>query len=144
MSSVGRVSEPTDSDPGQVRLQQSERQLARARADARALATQNERLNQTLREARSRLLALKEEVDALTQPPLSRALVVGEVVRQPDRPAMVDVAAGGRRLRVAVAAELSADGLRVGDEVLLNDSQVLVERGASPAVGRARDGQRAA
>ncbi len=135
MSSVGRVSEPTQPDPDQVRLQQSERQLARSRADARALAAQNDRLNQTLREARTRLLALKDELDALSRPPLSRALVVGEVLRQPDRPAMVDVAASGRRVRVAVAADLSADGLLVGDEVLLNDAQVLVARGAAVPSG---------
>ena len=81
------------------------------------------------------MLALKNEVDALTQPPLSRALVVGEIRRTPDRPALVDVALGGRRVRVAIAAEVSADGLRIGDEVLLNDAQVLVERGASYPAG---------
>lgn len=107
-----------------------QRQVARARNEARQLAAQNDRLNQTLREARTRLVALRNEVEALTQPPMSRALVVGPVVRAAERPAMVDVAQGSRRLRVAVSAELSADGLAVGDEVLLNEALVLVDRGS--------------
>ncbi|HET9127141.1 MAG TPA: AAA family ATPase, partial [Propionibacteriaceae bacterium] len=129
------MSQPSERDPGQERLRQAEHQLAQARADARSLAAQNDKLNQTLREARTRLVALKNEVDALSEPPLSRALVVGPIHRTPDRPAMVDVASGGRRIRVAVAAEVSADGLRIGDEVLLNDAQVLVDRGSSHPSG---------
>lgn len=116
-------------------LAQAQRQLSQARSDARALAAQNDRLNHTLREARTRLVALKAEVDALAQPPLSRGVVIGSVLREPDRPAAVDVSVAGRRVRVAVAAELSADGLQIGDEVLLNDSMVLVARGSSSPAG---------
>ena len=59
------------------RLEIAERRANDARGDARNLAAQNEKLNQTLREARSKLVTMKAEVDALSRPPLNRALASG-------------------------------------------------------------------
>ncbi|QIK73538.1 hypothetical protein G7070_16285 [Propioniciclava coleopterorum] len=82
------------------RLELTERRLAQARADARALAQQNDRLNVTLREARDQLGALREQVDALGAPPLQFGLVTA-------LPAdgVVDVSLGGRLLRAALAPD---------------------------------------
>ncbi|MGO4957768.1 proteasome ATPase [Luteococcus sp. Sow4_B9] len=108
------------------RLEIAERRMQDARADARSLAAQNEKLNQTLREARSKLVALKAEVDALSAPPLNRGLVIA--VREPiaDEPATLEVSALGRILRVsALPAVLEAAA--PGDGVLLNESSVAVQ-----------------
>ncbi|WP_203566448.1 proteasome ATPase [Aestuariimicrobium ganziense] len=109
------------SSPEQQRTDQLERRLADARADARQLAQTNEKLNQTLKQARAHLVSLKAQLDALGQPPLGR----GRVVALHDQ--IVDVATQGRLLRVAVTPEWGdIAGLEVGDVVLLNESQVIV------------------
>ncbi|HVK44557.1 MAG TPA: proteasome ATPase [Micropruina sp.] len=106
----------------------AERRLADARADARSLAQQNEKLNATLREARESLLALREQLAALSNPPEAHGLVVGL-----PREGLADVSVGGRTLRVAIAPELPAASLQVGSSVLLNEAMMLVELGPSPA-----------
>ena len=106
----------------------AERRLADARADARSLAQQNEKLNATLREARESLLALREQLAALSNPPQAHGLVVGL-----PREGLADVSVGGRTLRVAIAPELPAASLQVGSPVLLNEAMMLVELGPSPA-----------
>ncbi len=106
----------------------AERRLADARADARSLAQQNEKLNATLREARESLLALREQLAALSNPPQAHGLVVGL-----PREGLADVSVGGRTLRVAIAPELPAASLQVGSSVLLNEAMMLVELGPSPA-----------
>ena len=108
------------------RIEIAERRLADARADARSLAAQNERLNTMLREARSRLVTLKGELEALASPPLSR----GVVVEVPDAdPPLADVVVSGRRLRVGVSVEMAgAEPLVPGEGVLVNDAMVVVGR----------------
>ena len=104
-------------------LDLAERRLADARADARSLAQQNERLNETLREARDGLLGLREQLDGLAQPPQAWATIVG-----PTADGLVDVSVGGRLLRVRIGPELDAAGLRPGGTALLNEAMVLVGR----------------
>ena len=102
----------------------ADRRLAEARGDARAMASHNDRLNQTLREARDSLLALREQLDALASPPNAFALVVG----LPGE-GLADIASAGRILRVAVSPEAVADGpLTVGATVLLNEASRVVGR----------------
>ncbi len=99
----------------------AERRLADARADARSLALQNEKLNATLREARESLLQLRAQLDALANPPQAHGVVIGvpEV-------GLADVSVGGRVLRVAVGPDVDPDGLRPGAAVLLNEAMMLV------------------
>ncbi|MEL4356833.1 MULTISPECIES: proteasome ATPase [unclassified Luteococcus] len=109
------------------RLEVAERRMADARADARNLAATNEKLNQTLKEARAKLVTLKAEVDALAAPPLTRALVTARhpADDQAERPATLEVSAHGRILRVAALPEVF-DAVTPGDGVLLNESSVAV------------------
>ena len=88
----------TDEDA--MRAEVAERRLAQARADARALAQHNDKLNVTLREARDQLLALREQVAALALPPQQFGIVVG----LPEA-GLADVHVGGRLVRAAVAID---------------------------------------
>lgn len=105
----------------------AERRLANARADARALALANEKLNATLREARESLLALRDQLEALSNPPQAHGVVVGVV-----EGGLADVSVGGRVLRVTVAPEVAAADLEPGVPVLLNEAMMLVGLGPSP------------
>lgn len=108
----------------------AERRLAEARADARALAQNNDRLNQTLKEARTSLVALRDELAALASPPNAFGLVVGEVGG-----GLVDVASQGRLVRVRVSPEVDAGALVVGAGVLLNEAMVVVALAEGPPSG---------
>lgn len=78
---------------------------------------QNERLAATLREARDQIVALKEEIDRLAQPPSG----FGTYLSKYDD-GTVDVFTGGRKLRVAVSPDVEFDELRPGQEVMLNEA----------------------
>ncbi|TDC52305.1 proteasome ATPase [Jiangella ureilytica] len=78
---------------------------------------QNERLAATLREARDQIVALKEEIDRLAQPPSG----FGTYLSKYDD-GTVDVFTGGRKLRVAVSPDVDFDELRPGQEVMLNEA----------------------
>jgi len=99
----------------------AERRLADARADARSLALQNEKLNATLREARESLLQLRAQLDALANPPQAHGVVIGV-----PEGGLADVSGGGRVLRVAVGPDVDPGGLRPGAAVLLNEAMMLV------------------
>ncbi|MFP5417418.1 MAG: proteasome ATPase [Actinomycetes bacterium] len=107
--------------PDAQRLEQAERRLAQARADARALAQHNDRLNVTLREARDQLVALREQVAALAVPPQQFGVVVG----MPGA-GLADVFVGGRVMRAAIAPDLEPGTLDVGAGVLVNEALVVV------------------
>lgn len=132
------------SDEVARRLELAERRLAQARADARALAQQNDRLTTTLREARDQLGALRDQVDALGAPPLQYGVVVE--VHGED---LLDVSLGGRLLRAALTPDAVAAAPRVGDRVLVNEALVVVGPAERRAAGelmhlRERLGERAA
>ncbi|SDS99424.1 proteasome ATPase [Jiangella sp. DSM 45060] len=78
---------------------------------------QNERLAATLREARDQIVALKEEIDRLAQPPSG----FGTFLSRYDD-GTVDVFTGGRKLRVAVSPDVELAELRPGQEVMLNEA----------------------
>ncbi len=92
------------------RLLDTQRSLA-------AVTSQNERLAQTLREARDQIVTLKEEVDRLAQPPTG----FGTFLQRNDDDS-VDVFTGGRKLRVSVSPSVDLDGLVKGQEVMLNEA----------------------
>src|SRR5919112_1075093 len=101
---------PTGSRGVELRLADAQRSLA-------AVTSQNERLAQTLREARDQIMTLKEEVDRLAQPPAGFGTFLG---RNEDD--SVDVFTGGRKLRVNVSPSVTLDELRPGQEVMLNEA----------------------
>jgi proteasome-associated ATPase len=98
-----------------------EDRLAEAHARAGALADRNERLTATLRDAREQLLALREEVDRLAQPPSGYGVFLERF-----EDGTVDIFTGGRKLRVAVSPDVDKDNLHYGQEVMLNEAMNVV------------------
>jgi proteasome-associated ATPase len=85
------------------------------------VTSQNERLASTLREARDQIVALKEEVDRLAQPPSGFGIFLSA---QEDNTA--DVFTGGRKMRVNVSPNVDLEELRPGQEVVLNEALNIV------------------
>ncbi|HZZ97445.1 MAG TPA: proteasome ATPase [Jatrophihabitantaceae bacterium] len=98
-----------------------EDRLAETQARIAALNDRNERLSQTLREARDQMIALKEEIDRLAQPPSGYGVFL-----EAFDDGTVDIFTSGRKLRVAVSPEVSVDDLRHGQEVMLNEAMNVV------------------
>jgi proteasome-associated ATPase len=99
-----------------------EERLAEAQASLSGVTTQNERLVSTLKEARDQIVALKEEVDRLAQPPSGYGYYLGT-----HADGTVDIFTGGRKLRVSLSPAIEADDLRRGQEVMLNEALNVVE-----------------
>ncbi|KAB2348950.1 proteasome ATPase [Actinomadura rudentiformis] len=106
--------------PRQVRV--LEERLHEAQANLAAVTGQNERLVATLKEAREQIVALKEEVDRLAQPPSG----FGVFLEARDD-GTVDIFTGGRKLRVNVSPAVDVDELQRGQEVMLNEALNVVE-----------------
>jgi proteasome-associated ATPase len=98
-----------------------EDRLAEAQAAVAGLNGQNERLVATLREARDQIVALREEIDRLAQPPSGYGVFLGRHVD-----GTVDIFTGGRKLRVTVSPDVETEGLRRGQEVMLNEAMNVV------------------
>src|SRR3954467_9028799 len=106
--------------PRQVR--QLEERLTEAQTNLAGVVNQNERLLPTLKEAREQIVALKEEIDRLAQPPSG----YGYFLLAHDD-GTVDVFTGGRKLRVTVSPAIEAGELRRGQEVMLNEAMNIVQ-----------------
>jgi proteasome-associated ATPase len=111
-----RVSE----SPRQMRA--LEDRLIEAQARVASLTDRNERLAETLRDARDQLVTLKEEIDRLAQPPSGYGVFLEAVDEH-----SVDIFTGGRKLRVAVSPEVGVDTLQHGQEVMLNEAMNIVQ-----------------
>ncbi|HEY2271149.1 MAG TPA: proteasome ATPase, partial [Jatrophihabitantaceae bacterium] len=98
-----------------------EDRLAETQARIAALNDRNERLSQTLREARDQMVALKEEIDRLAQPPSGYGVFL-----EAFDDGTVDIFTTGRKLRVAVSPEVKLDELKHGQEVMLNEAMNVV------------------
>src|SRR6266487_729338 len=94
-----------------------EERLAQTEATLVGLTSQNERLTATLREARDQIIALKEEVDRLAQPPSGFGVFL-----QANSDGTADVFTGGRKMRVSVSPSIELDELRPGQELVLNEA----------------------
>jgi proteasome-associated ATPase len=105
--------------PRQARL--VEERLGEAEARLSTVNRQNERLADTLREARDQIVALKEEVDRLTKPPSGFGIFLAAC-----EDGAADVFTGGRKMRVNVSPGVDLDSLRPGQEVVLNESLTVV------------------
>jgi proteasome-associated ATPase len=98
-----------------------EDRLAEAQARVAALSDRNERLADTLREARDQMVQLKEEIDRLAQPPSGYGVFL-----EGFEDGTVDIFTTGRKLRVAVSPEVQLDELKHGQEVMLNEAMNVV------------------
>ncbi|UAL31511.1 proteasome ATPase [Nocardioides rotundus] len=106
-----RLSDAPGSARGlELRLAETQRSLS-------AVTAQNERLAQTLREARDQITRLKEEVDRLAQPPAGFGTFLS---RNEDD--SLDVWTGGRKLRVSASPAVDLDALVPGQEIMLNEA----------------------
>jgi proteasome-associated ATPase len=113
--------------PGSVRSARDVHQLE-ARIDS--LAARNAKLMETLKEARQQLLALREEVDRLGQPPSGYGVLLG--VADDDT---VDVFTAGRKMRLTCSPNIDAKSLKKGQTVRLNEALTVVEAGSFESVG---------
>ncbi len=116
------------SEDARLRLLQDE--VTRLRAEVGRIRAHSDRLADTLREARDQIVTLRGEVDRLAQPPSS----YGTILAAYDD-GTVDVATGGRKLRVAVSPSLASDMLEVGREVMLNEALNVVMAAGFERVG---------
>ncbi|HET7688889.1 MAG TPA: proteasome ATPase [Nocardioidaceae bacterium] len=106
---------PSSSRLIESRLADTQRSLA-------AVTAQNERLAQTLREARDQIVTLKEEVDRLAQPPAGFGTFLNR-----NEDGSIDVFTGGRKLRVNVSPSVDVESLQKGQEVMLNEALNVVD-----------------
>jgi proteasome-associated ATPase len=109
--------------PRQTRL--LEERLRETETNLAGITGQNERLTATLREARDQIVALKEEVDRLAQPPSGFGIFLEAV-----EDGSADVFTGGRKMRVSVSPGVELSELKPGQEVVLNEAlNVVIAQG---------------
>ncbi|WP_046317845.1 proteasome ATPase [Mycobacterium sp. UM_Kg1] len=120
-----------------AQVESSPRDTARVGRDVRqleahidALTTRNSKLMDTLKEARQQLLALREEVDRLGQPPSGYGVLLGS--HDDDT---VDVFTSGRRMRLNISPNIDLTTLKKGQTVRLNEALTVVEAGNFESVG---------
>ncbi|MER5993501.1 proteasome ATPase [Streptomyces viridosporus] len=99
-----------------------EERIVELQTNLAGVSAQNERLAGTLREARDQIVALKEEVDRLAQPPAGFGVFLTA-----NEDGTADIFTGGRKLRVNVSPSVELDELRRGQEVMLNEALNVVE-----------------
>ncbi|MFC5955945.1 proteasome ATPase [Streptomyces pratens] len=99
-----------------------EERIVELQTNLAGVSAQNERLAGTLREARDQIVALKEEVDRLAQPPAGFGVFLTA-----NEDGTADIFTGGRKLRVNVSPGVDLDELRRGQEVMLNEALNVVE-----------------
>ena len=99
-----------------------------ARIDS--LASRNSKLMETLKEARQQLLALREEVDRLGQPPSGYGVLLA--THEDDT---VDVFTSGRKMRLTCSPNIEVQSLRKGQTLRLNEALTVVEAGTYESVG---------
>ncbi len=94
-----------------------EERIVELQTNLAGVSAQNERLANTLREARDQIVALKEEVDRLAQPPAGFGVFL-----QANDDGTADIFTGGRKLRVNVSPTVELDELQRGQELMLNEA----------------------
>lgn len=99
-----------------------EERIVELQTNLAGVSAQNERFANTLREARDQIVALKEEVDRLAQPPAGFGVFL-----QANEDGTADIFTGGRKLRVNVSPSVELEDLRRGQELMLNEALNVVE-----------------
>ncbi|MFJ8433417.1 proteasome ATPase [Kitasatospora sp. NPDC094019] len=107
-----------------------EERIVELQTNLAGVSAQNERLASTLREARDQIVALKEEVDRLAQPPAGFGVFLSS-----NEDGTADIFTGGRKLRVNVSPNVVLDELRRGQEVMLNEALNIVDAMAFERIG---------
>ncbi|MET9483004.1 MULTISPECIES: proteasome ATPase [Streptomyces] len=107
-----------------------EERIVELQTNLAGVSAQNERLANTLREARDQIVALKEEVDRLAQPPAGFGVFL-----QANEDGTADIFTGGRKLRVNVSPSVELEELRRGQELMLNEALNVVEAMAYESAG---------
>ncbi|WP_028796672.1 proteasome ATPase [Streptomyces bottropensis] len=107
-----------------------EERIVELQTNLAGVSAQNERLANTLREARDQIVALKEEVDRLAQPPAGFGVFLTA-----NEDGTADIFTGGRKLRVNVSPSVDLEALRRGQEVMLNEALNVVEAMEYESVG---------
>ncbi|AUH69020.1 proteasome ATPase [Gordonia sp. PS3] len=87
-----------------------------------SLTVRNSKLTEMLKEARQQLIALREEVDNLGQPPSGYGVLLQ--VFDDDT---VDVFTSGRKMRLTLSPNIDASALRRGQSLRLNEALTVVE-----------------
>ncbi len=95
-----------------------------------SLTIRNTKLMDTLKEARQQLVALREEVDRLGQPPSGYGVLVAVHDDQ-----TVDVFTSGRKMRLTCSPNIDTDTLQLGQTLRLNEALTIVEAGHFERVG---------
>ncbi len=108
----------------------SARDVHQLEARIDSLAARNSKLMDTLKEARQQLLALREEVDRLGQPPSGYGVLLGTHGDE-----TVDVFTSGRKMRLTCSPNIDISSLRKGQTVRLNEALTVVEAGSFESVG---------
>ncbi|MDQ4126024.1 MAG: proteasome ATPase [Actinomycetota bacterium] len=103
------------------RIHELERRLSESITELTQSRETGERMAEKLREARDQLVALKEEVEKLSQPPSGYGVFL-----QAYEDNQVDVFTNGRKLRVNVAPEVDTSALQRGREVMLNEAMNVI------------------
>ncbi|OHV04162.1 proteasome ATPase [Mycobacterium talmoniae] len=108
----------------------SSRDVHQLEARIDSLAARNSKLMETLKEARQQLLALREEVDRLGQPPSGYGVLL--CTHDDDT---VDVFTSGRKMRLTCSPNIEVGSLKKGQTVRLNEALTVVEAGTFESVG---------
>ncbi|MFZ3269410.1 MAG: proteasome ATPase, partial [Mycobacterium sp.] len=108
----------------------SPRDIHQLEARVDSLAARNSKLMETLKEARQQLLALREEVDRLGQPPSGYGVLLSDHDDE-----TVDVFTSGRKMRLTCSPNIDVKSLRKGQTVRLNEALTVVEAGTYESVG---------
>jgi len=116
-----------DSPP---RVRTLEERLLETKGQLQAVAAQNAKLADTLREAREQIVALKQQVEKLAAPPSGYGVFIKKLDDD-----TAQVFAQGRKLRVTVSPEVDIDSLVQGQEVVLNEALNVVEASTFEVVG---------
>jgi proteasome-associated ATPase len=103
------------------RVHELERRLSESITELTQSRENGERMAEKLREARDQLVALKEEVEKLSQPPSGYGIFLQAFDEN-----QVDVFTNGRKLRVNVAPEVDVSALQRGVEVMLNEAMNVI------------------
>ncbi|WP_329058247.1 proteasome ATPase [Streptomyces sp. NBC_01453] len=107
-----------------------EERIVELQTNLAGVSAENERLANTLREARDQIVALKEEVDRLAQPPAGFGVFL-----MANEDGTADIFTGGRKLRVNVSPSVELEELRRGQELMLNEALNVVEAMEYESVG---------
>ena len=106
------------------------REVQQLEARIDSLGARNAKLMDTLKEARQQLLALREEVDRLGQPPSGYGVMLGAYGDD-----TVDVFTSGRKMRLTCSPNIDVTEIKKGQTVRLNEALTVVEAGTFEAVG---------